>query len=299
MSTTPNLLISHIAASQNQKEVTANTGFDEFDEALCSLMSIAMTNVDYTFSASNFLYNFVFVFTGALTADRNIIVTANKKPFVVSNQTTGGYNLIVKVGSATSTVIVPPDSKYYIMYCDGTNSIHNLRSAVISSAALQIATDARTTTSEAIADSDRGKLVTFSNSSAVAATIAQAGNASRFISGWFAWLENKNVGEVTLTPTTSTINGAATLILRQNEGVLLVSDGTNYQTFRGKSSLPQYTVANLPTDASEGDITYATNGLKSFESTGNGTGVPVYFSSSNPSIGGLWRVFSTDAQVQS
>ena len=56
--------------------------------------------------------------------------------------------------------------------------------------------------------------------------------------------------------------------------------------------LSRYTVLDLPT-GSEGQIAYATNGLKVGESAGSGTGVPVYFSNAE------WRVYSTDAQVQS
>jgi hypothetical protein len=56
--------------------------------------------------------------------------------------------------------------------------------------------------------------------------------------------------------------------------------------------LPSYTVAGLPAGI-VGQLAYASNGLKVGETTGNGTGVPVYFSA------GLWRVFSTDAQVSS
>jgi hypothetical protein len=52
-----------------------------------------------------------------------------------------------------------------------------------------------------------------------------------------------------------------------------------------------YTVANLPTDASEGTIAFATNGRKVGQGAGAGTGVPVYFSA------GAWRVFSTDSPV--
>lgn len=93
---------------------------------------------------------------------------------------------------------------------------------------LQTQVDARTTTTEAINDSDRGKTVTFSNSSAVAATIAQAGASSSFIAGWYAWIMNVNSGIVTLTPTTSTVNGDTTLVLQKNQGGILVSDGSNY-----------------------------------------------------------------------
>jgi len=52
-------------------------------------------------------------------------------------------------------------------------------------------------------------------------------------------------------------------------------------------------VANLPASAKVGTVAYASNGRKSGEGAGSGTGVMVYFSN------GLWRVFSTDAQVQS
>lgn len=93
---------------------------------------------------------------------------------------------------------------------------------------VQTAVDARTTASEAVNDNDRGKLVTFTNASAVAATIAQAGASSLFISGWYCYLQNKGPSVVTLTPTTSTVNGDATLVLQKNQGGTLVSDGSNY-----------------------------------------------------------------------
>jgi len=41
----------------------------------------------------------------------------------------------------------------------------------------------------------------------------------------------------------------------------------------------------------EGAVAYATNGLKVGETTGSGTGVPVYYSN------GHWRVYSTDLAV--
>ncbi len=122
MSTTPNLLISHIAASQNQKEVTANTAFDDLDLALCGLKSIALSDADYNVVQADFLTNMVLIFTGALTATRNIILTANKKPIIISNQTTGGKNLIVKVGTGVATALLT-DNAYYLLYCDGVNTV--------------------------------------------------------------------------------------------------------------------------------------------------------------------------------
>lgn len=98
------------------------------------------------------------------------------------------------------------------------------------------AVDARTTTSEAIANSDQNKLVTFTNAGAVACTIAQAGTGGNFLAGWAVALKNSGAGTVTCTPTTSTIDGAATLVLTTGQGVDLYSDGTNYFTQGGKAS---------------------------------------------------------------
>ncbi len=99
-------------------------------------------------------------------------------------------------------------------------------------AAGQHVVNAQTGTSYAILNGDRANLITFSNGSSIAATIAQAGAASQFATGWYAWLQNKGAGTVTLTPTTSTVAGASTLVLVTNDAALLVSDGTNYQAFK-------------------------------------------------------------------
>lgn len=53
-----------------------------------------------------------------------------------------------------------------------------------------------------------------------------------------------------------------------------------------------FTVATLPSSPHEGALAHASDGLKSGETTGNGTGVPVYFSN------GSWRVQGADTPVQ-
>jgi len=95
--------------------------------------------------------------------------------------------------------------------------------------------NAQTGTSYAIADTDRGKHVTLSNASSIAATIAAAGSTG-FEDGYFVWLENIGDGAVTLTPTTSTINGASTMVLNSGMSALLFSDGTNYRAIRVEPS---------------------------------------------------------------
>lgn len=94
--------------------------------------------------------------------------------------------------------------------------------------------NAQTGTSYAIQDSDRGKLITAANASAQAYTIAQAGTASAFQSGWYTDLCNNSTnlaGIITITPTTSTIGGTATFKIQPGglNCIRIVSDGANYQ----------------------------------------------------------------------
>lgn len=96
--------------------------------------------------------------------------------------------------------------------------------------ALQTSID--TNTSITITSSDRGRLLVCNNASPVAVTLPQAG--SSFPNGWYVCLHNRGAGTVTITPTTSTIGGSATLTLTTGQGALVVSDGTNYNIFQGQ-----------------------------------------------------------------
>lgn len=93
------------------------------------------------------------------------------------------------------------------------------------------AINAQIGTTYTILSSDLGKLVTFANASSIAVTVPQA--TSTFGAG--ASFDVQNVGTnpgggiVTLTPTTSTVNGKASLAVPPGKGCTLVSDGTNWQ----------------------------------------------------------------------
>lgn len=88
----------------------------------------------------------------------------------------------------------------------------------------------QTGTTYTIVNGDCGKLVQFNNASAVAVTLPQAGAASSFLSGCVLRLANKGAGLVTVTPTTSTIDGLSSRTIQQYGGFVIVSDGTNYQS---------------------------------------------------------------------
>lgn len=107
--------------------------------------------------------------------------------------------------------------------------------------------NAQTGTSYTLLPGDWGRLVTFSNAAAIAVTLDEA--SADQPDGWFVDVENLGAGAVTITPTTSTINGRTTLVLMSGEGVRIVSDGTNYSVLTGHLDSPIAIVPNTDSGA--------------------------------------------------
>lgn len=82
-------------------------------------------------------------------------------------------------------------------------------------------------TTYTILSTDRGKLITFSNADPIAVTLPEAGTAG-FDDGFYFQAVNLGAGTVTITPTTSTIQGGVDLDLMTGKGVTIASDGTDY-----------------------------------------------------------------------
>lgn len=106
------------------------------------------------------------------------------------------------------------------------------------------AVNAQTGTSYALLTTDGradcSVLVTLTNANPIAVSIAAATGAG-FPSGWCTTVLNSGVGTATITPATSTIEGAATLTLTTGQSARIVSNGTNYRAIR---------VGDSPTGAS-------------------------------------------------
>lgn len=83
-----------------------------------------------------------------------------------------------------------------------------------------------TTTTDTITSTDKGTIVTESNASSVAVAITTAGFAS---TDYFT-VKNLGVGTATYTPSSGTIDGAATLVCTTNQSADLYFDGTNYKS---------------------------------------------------------------------
>lgn len=105
---------------------TTNTNLGGLiEQAICGVEPITMVDTDYTLSALNGspdeARNAVLVFTsaGSLTASRNIFIPNVDKIYIVTNNTSGGQSLVVKVSGGSGVSV--PAGKTAILYCDGTN----------------------------------------------------------------------------------------------------------------------------------------------------------------------------------
>jgi len=155
---------------------------------------------------------------GDITADKPITVCYDGTQFVIQGDGGGGGG-----GSGTVTSV---DATGGVQTASGSpiTSTGTVRGATVA--------NAQTGTSYTVLTGDRGKTITFSNGSAIAVTLPQAG--SGFEDGWYTWAKNLGAGTVTITPTTSTISGAATITLETGDVAYIRSDGTNYEAYAGK-----------------------------------------------------------------
>lgn len=109
---------------------TTNTNLGTLlEQAITGVLSVAqgdvanltLTNLD---GASDQARNAVINLTGAMTANRNVVVPDPNKLYLVKNSTTGGFVVTVKTASGTG-VAVPPGSSRWV-YADGTNVVNGL-----------------------------------------------------------------------------------------------------------------------------------------------------------------------------
>jgi len=103
-------------------QTTAQAAVAALGAAYGTLLTKPLPDTNYALTTTE-SENGVFIFTGALTADRTISFPATaRSSFVLLNSTTGGHNLPVKTsagGSMVSLILSP--GQPMIAYCDGTN----------------------------------------------------------------------------------------------------------------------------------------------------------------------------------
>lgn len=220
MTTSANLLLPDMEASQNEKEVTFNQAKNDLDLALTNLLSAAMADADVTLTTgegNQALANMVFLFTGTNTAARNVIVPTNKKLYIVKNGTTGGFKITVKTSGGTGVDILASDG-YVVTYCDGTNVVKVGGSGSGSA----IGGVSSKTADYTLVSGDNGTLVVLASGSHTFTPAAVS--ASMFVG-----ILNVGSGTLTLSHNSKNINGAAADVsLAPGAGGFLFSDGTNY-----------------------------------------------------------------------
>jgi hypothetical protein len=130
-STTTSLLISLIASSQNNKEVTTNSAFVALDVAQNAEVAIALSNADYTMPGTQLASGILFKFTGTLSANRHVnLPTGQPRLIIVWNKTTystGSVDFSLSFqGGTNTTTFVTLDEAPHLIYWDGVGNVTQL-----------------------------------------------------------------------------------------------------------------------------------------------------------------------------
>jgi hypothetical protein len=111
----PNLAITHVAAAQNQKEVTINDAIDALDRALGDLLVVDFTAGNVTLTDAEFRSAAAFQAANLSTA-RDLTVPQIRRMFAVDNAA-GSGTLTIKRGTGAVEVIA---GAAVLAYTDGT-----------------------------------------------------------------------------------------------------------------------------------------------------------------------------------
>ena len=171
----------------------------------------ADTTILITNGSSSVGRNYVINLTGALTADRNVLVPAVNKTYVFVNSTTGGFSVTVKVTGQTGVTIA--NGKKALVYVNGTDVIE-IANAPVTEAATQTLTN-KTLTSPTLITPALG-----TPASGVVTNLT--GTASINING--------TVGATTPTTGTFTTSTATTITSPAATNLTIQSAGTTAMT---------------------------------------------------------------------
>lgn len=109
---------------------TTNTNLGTLlEQAITGYLSVAQGDVanltlTTTNGASDQARNAIVNVTGALTANRNVVVQTANKLYLIKNSTTGGFVITAKTAAGTGVEIAPNTARW--VYSDGTNVVDGL-----------------------------------------------------------------------------------------------------------------------------------------------------------------------------
>jgi hypothetical protein len=93
----PNLAIAHVAASQNQKEVTINDAVDALDRAMTDTLALDLSAGSLSLTAAQLRSAVVLHPLGALTGPAAVLVPQIRRVFALVN-TDSTYAVTVELG---------------------------------------------------------------------------------------------------------------------------------------------------------------------------------------------------------
>lgn len=234
-------------------EVQSNENFETLSAAgIFGKRQPATTGLTWGYYGGRYNGNTVANGTVALTASNTNYVVVHRSTGVVSASTsntnyndTATYARLYQLTTSASAVTATVDGRMdtggvlqgaavtggTVTSVDASGGVQTVSgSAITTTGTVRGASvfNAQTGTTYTIVTGDRGKLLTLSNAGAIAVTLPQAG--ASFPDGWYVDVKCIGAGTATITPTTSTIDGAASAALSTNQSARIVSDGTNYRT---------------------------------------------------------------------
>lgn len=115
---TPNLNITEVTESQNQKHITINDGLTKLDEATQDSLSYTITG-NTTVTATQFEENFAHVLGGTPGAGFDFDVPATKRCFCVINDS--GQNATVQVAGGGGSSVIVANGETAVVYSDGAD----------------------------------------------------------------------------------------------------------------------------------------------------------------------------------
>jgi hypothetical protein len=180
--------------------------------------------------------------TPGLVAGANVTITGNWPSQTINATGTGGTSGNATAIQGASVSATAPANNQTLVYTGASSSyvptsLYTLQNGLGTTTAgatnlqvnVSMGVRAVTSVSDVILAGDCGGLVTYNNAAAVAVQLPQPALANNFVAGCPLTVRNYGAGVVTVTPSNSTIGGAASQAVNSNKGCLIVSDGTNWQ----------------------------------------------------------------------